>query len=129
MSTDVWQKRAAVLTARELRKNMTISEAALWEQLRNRRLEGLKFCRQHPIKVDLNGREVFVVADFFCHARSLIIEVDGSIHHGREQQDDARTTALRALGLQVLRFTNAQVLHDLDYVLNAIHASARPFGP
>jgi len=120
MSTDAWKKRAAVLTARELRKNMTAAEAVLWEQLRSRRLDGLKFCRQHPIGVELNGREAFVVADFFCHARRLVIEVDGSIHQGRQEQDKARTNALRALGLQVVRFTNSQMLHNLDSVLRTI---------
>jgi very-short-patch-repair endonuclease len=122
MSTDAWKKRAAVLTARELRKNMTAPEAVLWEELRNRRLDGLKFCRQQPIGVELNGREVFVVADFFCHERSLVIEIDGSIHQERQEQDRARTNALRALGLQVVRFTNTQVLHDLDSVLHTIRA-------
>jgi very-short-patch-repair endonuclease len=120
MSTDAWLKRAAVLTARELRKKMTASEAILWEQLRDRRLEGLKFCRQPPIEIEIDGKEQFIVADFFCHDSRLVIEVDGSSHQGRQTQDKARTKALEALGLQVMRFTNAEVLHNLDTVLFTI---------
>jgi very-short-patch-repair endonuclease len=128
MSTDPWLKRAAVLTARDLRKNMTASEAVLWERLRDRRLEGMKFCRQHPIEVEIDGRELFIVADFFCHSQRLVIEVDGSSHQGRQQQDNARTDALELIGLNVMRFTNAEVLHELDSVLQTIRGCTTPQG-
>jgi very-short-patch-repair endonuclease len=99
---------------------MTLADAVLWEQLRDRRLGGLKFCRQHPIEVEIEGTERFVIADFFCHALRLVVEVDGSSHRGREVQDTARTKDLETIGLRVLRFSNAEVLHDVDSVLRTI---------
>jgi very-short-patch-repair endonuclease len=78
--------------ARKLRREQTASEAILWEALRNRKLEGRKFRRQHPI-----GK--FVV-DFYCNAEGLIVEVDGSIHELPEQQelDRQRQFLLESLG-------------------------------
>ncbi len=80
----------------------------------------MKFHRQHPIAVEMDGREIFVIADFFCHARRLVVEVDGSIHKGREQQDKARAEAIERLGLRVIRFTNSELLQDLERVLREI---------
>ena len=71
--------------AKELRGNLTDSEKELWEQLRNRRLSGYKFPRQHPIiyKADYKGLNYFI-ADFYCNAKKVVIELDGSIHDERE---------------------------------------------
>jgi very-short-patch-repair endonuclease len=99
---------------------MTNAESVLWERLRNRRLAEMKFCRQHPIAVEMDGRTLFVVVDFFCYARNLVIEVDGSVHHGQEQHDKTRTDSLERLGLRVIRITNTMVIHDLDNVLRGI---------
>lgn len=52
---------------RELRINQTQAEKILWTHLRNRQLLGKKFLRQHPIFCDVNGRETFFIADFYCH--------------------------------------------------------------
>jgi very-short-patch-repair endonuclease len=120
MSTDAWLRRAAIHTARELRKNMTPTEAILWERLRDRQFAEMKFYRQHPLHVEFEGRETFVIADFYCHSHGLIVEIDGPIHQGETDHDRARTKALEELGLRVIRFTNSQVLHDLDRVLQVI---------
>jgi len=66
--------------ARELRRNATGPEKLLWEQLRNRKLSGYKFLRQHPIiyKADYKGLNYFI-ADFYCDAKKAVIELDGSI--------------------------------------------------
>ena len=72
---DKYKKRQA----RGLRRNMTEAEEVLWEHLRNRRLEGLKFRRQQVI-------EGFVV-DFFCHELKLVVETDGEIHNTQEQKE------------------------------------------
>jgi very-short-patch-repair endonuclease len=108
------------LTARELRRCMTPAESFLWEKLRKKALGGMKFNRQHPIRVELEGRDVFVVVDFFCHARRLVVEVDGPVHNNQKEEDAIRTRALAQLGLRVIRFSNAEVLHNPEYVLRTI---------
>ena len=77
--------------ARELRRNLTDSEKELWEQLRNRRLSGYKFLRQHPIiyKVDYKGLNYFI-ADFYCDSKKAVIEIDGLIHDEKEEYDQFR---------------------------------------
>ena len=103
--------------ARKLRREQTASEAILWEALRNRKLEGRKFRRQHPI-----GR--FVV-DFYCDAEGLIVEVDGSIHKLPEQQelDRQRQTLLESLGLRFVRLKAKQVEKDLPSALDTIRSA------
>jgi len=98
--------------ARRLRRNLTHAEALLWSALRRRQLVGLKFRSQHPI-----GR--FIV-DFYCPSCKLVIEVDGDIHTQQQAYDDARTKQLQSFGYQVLRFTNEEVLSDLQTVLDCI---------
>lgn len=72
-----------VLRARELRKQTTPAEKILWEQLRNRRLNGIKFRRQHPL-----GK---YIVDFYSPAHRLVIEIDGEFHRYQVDQDQART--------------------------------------
>ena len=79
-----------VLAARDLRKQSTPAESALWERLRSRRLYGLKFRRQQPL-----GR--FIV-DFFCPAANLIVEVDGPIHLDQQEKDQERQREIEAAG-------------------------------
>ena len=98
--------------ARLLRQKLTPAEAILWEALRERKLEGLKFRCQHPI-----GR--FIV-DFYCPSLKLIIEIDGEIHIQQQNHDQARTDQLQDFGYSVLRFTNDEVINDLPKVLNRI---------
>jgi cyclase len=100
--------------AEELRLRMTKAETVLWESLRNKRLRGLKFRRQHPI-----GR--FIV-DFYCHKYKLVIELDGGIHEISKVKanDQNREEELKDFGLYILRFSNEQVINDLAYVLQTI---------
>ena len=97
-----------------LRHPMTHSEKILWNQLKNRKLNGLKFRRQHPIR--------FYIADFYCHELRLVIEVDGGIHKKSEvkEHDENRTAELERLGITVLRFTNEQITNKLDEALKEI---------
>ena len=97
--------------ARALRTNLTEPERRLWYRLRSSRL-GVKFQRQVVLAP--------YIADFACRSRRLIIEVDGDTHSGREAYDAARTRALDEMGYRVLRFTNADVMTNLDGVLGAI---------
>jgi len=100
--------------AKELRIRMTKAEIILWESLRNKRFGGLKFRRQHPI-----GR--FIV-DYYCHKYKLVIELDGGIHEVQEVKanDRNREQELRNFGLNILRFTNEQVINEIAYVLQTI---------
>ena len=102
---------------RHLQQYLTPAETQLWNALRGRQLAGLKFRCQHPI-----GR--FIV-DFCCPSCKLIIEVDGEIHQQQQAYDEARTEQLETFGYQVLRFTNQQVLNDLQTVLAQIHQASQ----
>ena len=97
-------------TARTLRTATTDAEAKLWYHLRAKRLDELKFRRQHPLPP--------YIADFYCEELRLVIELDGSQHD--EQGDSTRTQALQRQGLFVLRFWDNQVLQEIDAVLEAI---------
>ena len=101
--------------SRELRHESTPAEQTLWRYLRDRRMRGFKFRRQHPI-------ERFIL-DFYCEDLKLAIEVDGGGHlePEQEQYDVARTQTLNDLGIQVLRFWNNDVLERTDLVLEEIH--------
>ena len=100
--------------ARELRKNETEAEKILWNALRSRRYEGLKFRRQHPVKQ-------FII-DFYCHEFLFGIEVDGSVHEigDAKEYDLNRTAELENLGITILRFKNEEVLGNLNEVLKKI---------
>jgi very-short-patch-repair endonuclease len=105
-----------VKLARELRKNQTSAEALLWDLLRDRKLLGFKFRRQHQVGD--------YVADFYCREAQLVIECDGSAHHGNEswQHDQNRDIYLVSQGLRVMRFGNEEILTDIDRVLSEIAA-------
>ncbi|RWB54526.1 MAG: endonuclease domain-containing protein [Mesorhizobium sp.] len=102
--------------ARSLRREMTEAENKLWQELRDRRLDRIKFRRQAPI-----GK---YVADFVCPEARLIIEIDGS-QHADSESDLARGAELKARGFRVLRFWNDDVLKDLDSVCDTIIAYVR----
>ena len=109
--------------AEENRKNPTEAESVLWNTLKAKGV-GLKFRRQHII-------EDFIV-DFFCNEKKLTIELDGGYHRVPEQmkKDEERTARLQELGYTELRFTNEQVLCDIDNVIKEIVQAAQslPFG-
>ncbi|NNC73273.1 MAG: endonuclease domain-containing protein [Sphingomonadaceae bacterium] len=93
--------------ARALRKDGSLPEALLWRELK-KRPGGFKFRRQHPV-----GR---FVADFYCHAALLAIEIDGAAHdHGDQPEFDVRRDRwFESQGLNVLRIPARDVLSDLD---------------
>ncbi|PZU21667.1 MAG: endonuclease domain-containing protein [Stenotrophomonas sp.] len=96
--------------ARRLRHNLTDAERKLWNRLRNGQLCGLKFRRQHPVPP--------YIVDFYCEAKRLVVELDGSQHN--EDVDRVRTRFLEQQGLTVLRFRDNDVLLQVDAVLVAI---------
>ncbi len=102
--------------AHEMRRNMTPAEAILWERLRANRLQGLHFRRQQVI-------DGFIV-DFYCHAKGLVVEVDGGVHEAQADYDAERDSILAARQLQVLHFSNERVLNEIEGVLEQIRAAA-----
>jgi leucyl-tRNA synthetase len=109
--------------ARELRKNQTEEEKVIWEQLRNRRLLGFKFLRQHPVIFSqINNRKSFYIADFYCAEKKLVVEIDGLIHTSQIEEDKARDIVMNEIGLQVIRITNEEVNRNIYAVLKKIKA-------
>ena len=100
-----------VAKAKELRRNMTYAEKILWHQLRTNKL-GWHFRRQQII----HG---FIV-DFYCHQKSLIIEIDGKIHQHQIEDDLQRKNALKEYGFKIIRFQNHEVERNLPQVLGKI---------
>ena len=100
--------------ARQLRKNLTDSERALWSRLRRQQLNGIQFYRQKPIGS--------YIVDFFAPSARLVIEVDGSQHKQEvhSERDRTRDEYLDSLGLQVLRFNSREVLKDTEAVVDVI---------
>ncbi len=101
--------------ARKLRNNATYAEASLWKYvLRARQMRGYGFRRQRPI-------DRFIV-DFMCKELMLVIEVDGITHTYEEtvKKDIAKTSKLKELGFTVLRFTDDEVLTDINGVYHSI---------
>jgi very-short-patch-repair endonuclease len=110
-----------VLAARDLRHNETSAEDLLWNELRGKRLHGLRFRRQHPIG--------HFVLDFFCVQIQLAVELDGCVHRQSDQAayDEERTRFLQEQGIYVLRFRNEEVFDNLPQVLQKIlEAASRP---
>jgi very-short-patch-repair endonuclease len=96
--------------ASELRRNMTEAEKILWIELKNRKIFKARFRRQHPIDI--------FIADFYCHKHKLVVEVDGEIHSEEEIQeyDDGRVHDIEKLGIKILRFSNNEVMTDIQNV-------------
>ena len=99
---------------RELRHESTEAEKLLWAELRNRKLNGLKFRRQHPL-------DKFIV-DFYCNEKKLVVELDGGVHNEKinKEYDEARTAMLAGLNIIVLRFKNEDVINNMKEVLRKI---------
>ena len=102
-------------TARQLRKNWTDSESALWSRLRNDQLLGIQFSRQKPIGEHMG--------DFFAPRAKVVVEVDGAHHLAGEHAltDRRRDGSLVSLGLKVLRFNSREVLKESEAVVEAIY--------
>lgn len=100
--------------AKALRKRMTPAEQKLWQAVRAKKLEGYKFRRQHPIKK--------FILDFYCHEAKLGIELDGEYHENAVQKfyDTDRSAILEELGILIIRFSNREVLENLEQVLKTI---------
>lgn len=112
---DVRRTRKQIIRcSKELRSRQTPAEIFLWERLKENKLNGRRFYRQHPI-------DRYIV-DFYCPKRKLVIELDGGIHDEEYQKDHdtIRTTLLRSKGCRILRFRNTEIFDDIDAVLQRI---------
>jgi len=114
------RKKFVVAICRENRKNMTDAEKIIWEIVRNRRLDGKKFLRQHKI-IHENSFDTFqfFVVDFYCAEENLVLEIDGPIHESQKEYDLWRTSVLDELDLRVLRIQN-QETNFKDQVIEKI---------
>ena len=100
--------------ARQSRKEMTEPEMRMWLQLRAKRFQGIKF-RKHKIIGSY-------IADFSSRDPMLVIEIDGDTHAARQEYDGVRTKFLEQQGYQVVRFTNEEVMQNLEGVLESLAA-------
>jgi len=111
-----------IMQVRDLRKKQTEAENVFWDLVRNKKLLGLKFRRQHQIG--------HYIVDFYCDSEKLIIELDGEIHNSPEQKkkDETRDKYLRSLGNKILRFNNTELFDNTESVLKKIEESLSPSG-
>jgi len=108
---------------RQLRHDQTNAEKLLWYSLRNRRLFGLKFRRQYPVGP--------YILDFYCHKYKLCVELDGGQHYESAgiQHDVQRQAFLTSQNIHTLRFSNNDVLQNLEGILWQITEAVRPLTP
>ena len=101
--------------AQEMRRNLTPCEKILWDELKEKKINGTKFRRQHPIHR--------YILDFYCHEKKLAIEVDGSIHKIKSDEDEFRDKYLESIGIKTVRVSNEEIIEDINKVLFKIIAA------
>ena len=110
-------KAGTLETDKLLRKNMTKTEELLWDKLKGKQILGLRFRRQHPIDI--------FIADFYCHEARLVIEIDGDIHNYSIEFDNGREAEIEEYNIKVIRFSNDQVINDIESVVNNIRTAVQ----
>ena len=100
--------------SRILRENMTAAEEYLWAKIRTDKVQGYRFYRQKPTGI--------YIADFYCHKAKLVIEIDGSQHSSiqNREYDQGRSDFFMGLGIRVIRFSNRDILSNINAVLEKI---------
>jgi very-short-patch-repair endonuclease len=118
-----YNKKTLEANRKKLRNNLTPAEAALWELIKNKKLDGRKFRRQHSI-----GN---FILDFYCPEEKLAIELDGEDHYWDEgmKRDKIKTSYIKSHGIEILRFENMLVFKDQEFVLNTIKTKFRDTTP
>ena len=113
----IHNRKELIESRKDLRRNLTPSEAFLWKHLRAKQLDGKKFVKQHSI-----GK---YIVDFYLASDKLIIELDGEVHQNPAamEYDEQRTAYLTGLGFSVIRFENKMVFDNLQSVLMEIRAN------
>jgi very-short-patch-repair endonuclease len=102
---------------------MTPAEKILWDKIRNRKLLGFKFRRQHPVSE--------IILDFYCHEARLSIEVDGAVHNEiyQKEKDKERSLILKKFGIKEVRFANQEIENHIEKVLEKITSHLRTLTP
>ena len=113
-NNDIFNRKVFKSFRSSLRTNSTSAEAALWELLKSKNLEGRKFRRQYSIGC--------YIVDFCCPSEKLIIELDGDPHgeYHKIEKDKKRDKYIQSLGFTVLRFENRFVFQEPEYLKNEI---------
>jgi len=108
---------------RELRRNQSDAERALWAKVRNKQFFGMKFFRQYSVGP--------YILDFYCPTAKLAVELDGGQHNqgDKREQDAARSDYLKTHGIDVMRFWNNEVLLDIQSVLSELALKVTPLIP
>jgi very-short-patch-repair endonuclease len=109
-----YNKKSLFGFRKKLRNHLTPAEAALWDLIKHRKLEGRKFRRQHSV-----GNYIL---DFYCPEEKLAIELDGEGHYWDEgvQKDKRKTAFMVSHGIEIIRFENLLVFQDTEFVLKSI---------
>jgi very-short-patch-repair endonuclease len=109
-----YNKKSLLVFRKKLRNHLTPAEAALWYLIKNRKLEGRKFRRQHSV-----GNYIL---DFYCPDEKLAIELDGEDHYWEEgiQKDKRKSAFMTSHGIEIIRFENQLVFQDTEFVLKTI---------
>lgn len=110
-------RRKMLEIARGFRKEPTKSEAILWQALRGKKLDGIKFRRQQPVG--------YFIVDFYNSVYRLVVEVDGSVHDTQVKLDVARQDILEQLGFNILRVKAEEVEKHLPSVLEKIRSKIK----
>ena len=104
--------------AKAMRREMTEPERRLWYELRAKRFEGVKFRRQNVVGV--------YIADFYSRSAQLIIEIDGDTHAFQHEYDQIRERFFMSKGFRVIRFTNSDVMTNIQGVLISVGQHLTP---
>ena len=99
--------------SKSLRKQGILTEVLFWNRVKNKQLNNLDFTRQQIIG--------HYIVDFYCHALSLVVEIDGSSHTNKSDYDKVRDEYLNSLGLVVLHYIDTDVLKNLDGALKHLN--------
>ncbi len=121
--TGIFNEKKHIKKRQYLRNNMTKAEIVLWSKLKGKQLNGLKFRRQHGINN--------YVVDFYCPELKLAIEIDGDVHayNSRTVYNKQRQKEIEALEIKVLRYTNTDVVKNIEGVLYDIAQTAHHSPP
>jgi very-short-patch-repair endonuclease len=98
--------------SRQFRREPTSAERRFWDLVRDRRFDGHRFRRQHPLGT--------YIADFYCSELRLAVEIDGPIHDAQRDADRERDANLATFGVHVFRITNAEALGDSASILQRL---------
>ncbi len=113
--------------SKKLRNNHTKSEMLLWEYLKWKQINWLRFHRQKPIFAFREDKwfDRFYIADFYCHEKRLIVELDWEVHSSNSQKDydKIRDEILKNNSYNILRFSNDEVFNNISFVLDKIKST------